>query len=411
LASSAFFIPLVFIYIVVAETIELLDIMLILAVTITHYSIAMANQAQDHLEDQQEGVRTPTVRLGLAKTLQWSIIMTTVGMVMLILIVGTMYIGTTSSEQSGFGSSGMVIPEILLMFVIIAVIISIGYYTPLKGLKDLYNYSNEPIPIEKRMELIKKRISYASWQASGAIGLAVTLGILFVAGLSSPVIKTGDSVLNQPSETDLDINFLKIANVNINPHVEDQSNSYADVAVRLSLQNIDNPNSLTNVLAFVDAGTANRIFESSYNAVDASGRSNVKINLHGRNESEVWYVVYLMYKGERSSESWTEPSKKDLYLYDAALSKTEGLLSNRLDLTINTFNSKTAKVPGSISLKVEWAPLLIDWVSNNATVNPQHFWDISLNREIIKDLLVEINTIKIYLYYDDQLVDEMQIGY
>jgi 4-hydroxybenzoate polyprenyltransferase len=185
LGASAFFIPLLFIYMAVADVIDPLGVLLILAVTITHYSLSMANQAADHLEDEREGVLTPTVRLGLVRSLNLSVKMTTVGMVVIIFIIGAIYLNSDvlASYNIGFASNLPISTSILLLPVAV-LILSIAYYIPIKGLRDLHRISIEPTPLEQRMEKIDKRINYAIWQASGIIGVTLTLAILFVAGFA-----------------------------------------------------------------------------------------------------------------------------------------------------------------------------------------------------------------------------------
>ena len=176
LASSAFFLPLTFLYVVVAERIELLDILLITGVTVAHYSMEMANQAADHLEDEREGLLTPTVRMGLDPALRSSLIMTTVGMFMIIFVISIMYITSGFTEVIGLGPAAAAVPALAVILFVMAIIIAAGYYLPLKGLSDLYKFSLEPVPLEERVWKIKHRVNYAGWQASGIVGVVLCTG-------------------------------------------------------------------------------------------------------------------------------------------------------------------------------------------------------------------------------------------
>jgi 4-hydroxybenzoate polyprenyltransferase len=415
LASSAFFIPLMFIYIVVAETIEVLDILLIMGITIAHYSMEMANQAADHLEDSAEGLTTPTVRLGLDKALKSSIIMTTVGMVWIIFVVALMYITAGLSGIAGLELSGLPFPAISLMLLMVAVVIAIGYYFPIKGLKDLYQYSIEPTPIEERIAQIKARIRYATWQATGIIGVVLTLGILFTASFTNPVIESYDTELDTASSTELDINSLRIANVKVTTGNEGQSDNYADVTVRLDVSNIDvdEKQELTKTKAFVKVGTAKDDFNSAQGSIDTNGRATIRIDLEGYNETKVWYIVYLMYNGQQSSYIWTERSVKNLYMFNARLDITDGILSNwvHMDLTVQTFNAGKAREPNSIKIKVEWVPPLGDTTTNNATIYPSDIWEAKISRDILKTWLSDSPTFTLYLIENDIEVDVLTLAY
>ena len=411
LGSSAFFIPLMFIYLTVASTIEPLDVLLIFGLTIAHYSMTMANQAADHLEDQQEGVLSPTVRLGLQRTLQWSLIMTIIGVMFIMIIVGAMYVSTGYSLLFGLDIEGLPSAAVVLLLSITTVIIAIGYYIPVRGLRDLLNFSNQPIPIEKRMELIKARINYSSWQASGIIGIAVALGVLFAGSLYTPLMIQSDSITETVETTELDVNTLRISNVVVTPDSEDSTADYVDVTVRLSMLAVEEATMLSEVTAMVDAGTANFIFNTASGAFDSEGRVKVRVYLLGHNSTEIWYMVSLEYKGEKGSHTWNEPARSDLYIFDADIDITEGLLYDHITLNVKTFNAGPAREANTITLKIEWAPLTIDWYSNNNTINTQQVWDADLKRDILKDRFDDSNKISVYLYFDDKEFDMVEIRF
>jgi len=409
LASSAFFLPLTFLYIVVAEQIQLSDIILITGITIAHYSMEMANQAADHLEDSREGLLTPTVRMGLDSALRSSVIMTSFGVALIISVVSYMYISSGFTELIGFGAVSATIPALVIILFIIAIVIIAGYYIPLKGLRDLLRYSTEPISLEERVSKIKQRVNYAGWQASGIIGVVITLGILFSAGFYAPVTSTDNDIFDTSSATELDINTLRIANVVVTTHNEGESYNYADVMVRLSIKDIEQPEDLKEVMVLVDAGTANEKFATAHSFVDTDGRANIQVSLLGNNETKVWYYVYLFYDGQQSRYSWTVHSTKNLYIFDAKLETTEGLLYDHFDLTVSTFNAGPAREPNSLKLRVEWSSIQVSRISNNITINMNQEWKATLNGELLKEFFNDGSVIKIYLSYEDKQMDVMEI--
>ncbi|UCH89366.1 MAG: UbiA prenyltransferase family protein [Thermoplasmata archaeon] len=407
LCSSAFFIPMMFLYMVMADGIELLSVVLILAIMITHYSISMSNQAADHLEDMNEGVLTPTVRFGLERTLKWSIYGTTAGIVLTILTMGTIYFNSDILSFIGSGSEASSGTTIALL-AIVAVIIVMGYYIPLKGLSDLHWIASDRTPLEERMVRIDERINYARWQASGISGVTITLAILVTAGFLMTMPPPVDEGYGPLPESELDVRTLQFTSVSVVTANEGRTDNYAEVTVQLWVKNVENQNELTNVMAVVTAGTAGDLeIDSSFDYFDENGQTNVKVDLYGHNESEVWYLVHLHYNGEISSHTWTEPSDKNLYIFDAKLTITaENRLYDNVELVVNTYNSGDVRMEDSILIKVEWSPLIVDWYTNNATVNTKQVWEARLHREILKEWLGDSSEIKIYLYFEDEEVDE-----
>ena len=74
-------------------------------------------------------------------------------------------------------------------------------------------------------------------------------------------------------------------------------------------------------------------------------------------------------------------------------------------------NAGLVRDTGTITIKVEWAPLVVDWISNNATVKPQQVWETSVKRDMLKDVMSDSSSVKISLYYDDKQFDEMLIEF
>lgn len=410
LGSSAFFIPLMFIYLVVARTVDILGVLLIIGVTIAHYSLAMANQAADHLEDSRNNIRTPPVRLGLERILKWSIAITTCGMIMIMIILGAIYISSDAGTAMGSFGGSIQFPAVYLLMIPILIILSVGYYVPIKGLRDLYALSMESIPVEKRMEKIKKRINYATWQASGIASITVVLAILFAAN-HLPVWQDGEGGFEAESVQGLDFDQLRISSVVITAGNEGKSNNYADVDVKLSFDNSVDPNDLENIMVLVDVGSGNQIFETGYNNVDSAGSAVVRVDLDGKNESKVWYSVYLLYEDQRSSFTWTQTSSSQLYIFDTVLTIKEELLYDEIELTVYTFNAGAIRDPNSITLKIEWSPFFVDWSTNNQSINPQEVWEKKVDREFVKGWIADSHTIKIFLYYDDKEYDVIELKY
>lgn len=180
LCISAFIIPFAFFFYIVMGELSPQILVLLVGFAVTHYGIALANQTGDYLEDKAEGLTTPAVKWGLDPTLKLAKVMTTVGFG--ILLLGMWGIVTIAEWLPGLEAavaSTIPIPGSILLFVVISMILLAGYSVPTRGLFFLHEVSNKHAPIKARMGLIKKRMDYPKWQASGIWSLAMTSGILF----------------------------------------------------------------------------------------------------------------------------------------------------------------------------------------------------------------------------------------
>jgi len=179
LAFSALFLPALFLYFCMAGWPDLPILMTLVGFALLHYGIALANQSGDFLGDGGAGLRTPAVRWGLKRTLAVGIIMNIVGM-------GAMVTGLLAKIY--FIKTSIPYPFLLGML-LIPVVLAIGYYTPIKGMFDLYSIAKIPVeelgmkPEVRRSDLIKTRMNYPKWQASGIYSLLVVASLIFIASV------------------------------------------------------------------------------------------------------------------------------------------------------------------------------------------------------------------------------------
>jgi 4-hydroxybenzoate polyprenyltransferase len=176
LIISAFFMPALFLYYVIAQQIAIASVIIIFGFSILHYGIAFANQAIDFQEDKAEGLQTPPVRWGLVNSLK--------------IALWTIFIGLVI-ELGGFLLFIQMNPAFLslhsaitplILFLLFMPIILLGYYIPIKGLWKMYKTALTK-PVDESIKYMKSICHYNQWQASGLIGAAVVTGLLFFGTL------------------------------------------------------------------------------------------------------------------------------------------------------------------------------------------------------------------------------------
>ena len=162
LAFSAVFAPFFFLYYVIAGFPPISIIFIIIALTITHYGIALVNQSQDYIEDKEGGLTTPAVKWGLAETLILALILSFIGLFSSFIGIWIFFNG---KEALAFSAC------IILIF---------AYSFPLKGIWKLIKISIEEVEITVKISRIRKLLNYSAWQTTGIVGLFIVSFIIFL---------------------------------------------------------------------------------------------------------------------------------------------------------------------------------------------------------------------------------------
>ena len=162
LAFSAIFAPFFFLYYVIAGFPPASIFFIMIALTITHYGIALVNQSKDYIEDKEVGLATPAVRLGLAETLIFALILSLTGLFVSFIVIWTFFNG---KESLAFTT---------------CVILIFAYSFPLKGIWKLIKISIEEIEIVEKISRIRELLNYPIWQMTGIVGLLVASFIIFL---------------------------------------------------------------------------------------------------------------------------------------------------------------------------------------------------------------------------------------
>lgn len=162
LAFSAMFAPFFFLYYIVNGFPSPSIFIIIAALTITHYGIALVNQSQDYMEDKETGLATPAVRLGLAETLIVALILSITGLFISIIGIWLFF-----NEKE----------TIALMACIILIM---AYYFPVKGIWKLIKIAIEKIDTPEKISRIRLILKYPLWQMSGIFGLLMVSLMIFI---------------------------------------------------------------------------------------------------------------------------------------------------------------------------------------------------------------------------------------
>ncbi len=178
LAFGAGLAPMIFLYYIIGGIPTTSTLLVILFFVILHYGIALVNQTQDYLEDRESGLLTPAVRWGVKQTLVASLVISVTGLVLGFIGFYILFKDLPHLNILGYNISF----EILYVFTAITLVVS--YYIPIKGITDLILISYGKSSIEEKMSMIKKRLNYPRWQASGLLGLMIVSAVFFIVRVS-----------------------------------------------------------------------------------------------------------------------------------------------------------------------------------------------------------------------------------
>ena len=178
LAFGAGLAPMVFLYYLIGGIPTTSALLVILFFVILHYGIVLVNQTQDYLEDKTSGLLTPAVRIGVTQTLIISLIISLIGLALGFIGFYILFSDLSSLNILGYKLSF----EGLYTITVITLVIS--YYIPLRGIMDLIMISYGRESIEQKMIMIKNRLNYPRWQASGLFGIMIISLIIFAIKIS-----------------------------------------------------------------------------------------------------------------------------------------------------------------------------------------------------------------------------------
>ena len=141
---------------------------------VVHTGIELVNQAQDYMDDNECGLRTPAVRWGVTPTLIASFVITFVGLALGAVGFYIFYSDLPNIEILGV-SVGF---QALFVFTVIAFVA--GYSPPLIGTWRFIKMSRQESSPERIVARIKKELNYARWQVTGVVSVTVATTVYFI---------------------------------------------------------------------------------------------------------------------------------------------------------------------------------------------------------------------------------------
>lgn len=374
LALSAFFIPGTFLYYCIAGMPDLAVFIILFGFSILHYGIALANQSGDYYEDGDAGLKTPAVRWGLGNTLLFGIALNVIGISIMIsgIFVKLLLLDTT-------------VPLMMLFAVIVVpAILMIGYYTPIKGMMDLYKISKiEPSelgdePEYQRSCLIKKRMNYPKWQASGVYStFLVVIGVFLIAVL----FQHGSALDNTELGPEMvDYSSVRLRNLDIGNELDEGGN--LQISAWVDINNTHDPSQL-----FVSCESyfgSETLYNSTFciNDIRTSDLSeeDVRFGIAAASHryNDTGYVLKLFRVADGKTDlldSQVIEPEMEIFATNISHIVKKGVIRNTLFVDVLVYNRLVDRGEGSITITITGNfQVPLDSVSNNETISAEAYW-------------------------------------
>jgi 4-hydroxybenzoate polyprenyltransferase len=375
LSMSALFIPGIFLYVCMAGWPSIPILVILSGFTILHYGIALANQSGDYLEDGDAELSTPAVRWGLKNTLVFGLVLLIVGMV--IMMVGLVYrlstIGTTVPFTMIFG------------VFLIPLVIAVGYSTPIRGMYDLFKISkieNDELgkkPEVARSDLIKKRMNYPKWQASGIYStFACTLAI-FALIVFFPAVNEAADDLDLPVIPDY--SGVNIYGVSFSNGLT--SDGQMDVSLWVD---VNETHVIDDLYINCQSTLGKEVLENgTYRLTDVrtsdASQENIRVGFLAKTHelNDTAYNLKLYRRSETGSmvllDTHNVGPKDEIFITDITYSVQEGVVKDSLSVEVTIYNRLNRRAPDTLSVLVSGnLHILPASEFNNQSVEADSYW-------------------------------------
>lgn len=395
LSLSAFFIPAVFLYRCMATWPTIPILVIFIGFALAHYGLALANQSGDVIEDRESGLKTPAVRWGLTRTLGFGVTLAGVGFLIMStgLIMQFLLLDTTPSFLFFIG------------LFLIPLGLALGYFVPVKGMVDLIRISmakeegGSDLEERKKLNMIKKRMHYPKWQASGIYSLFAVSILLFATSLLFTASNSPG-----PEMTAADYSGVKISDIRFSSTA---SIGVASVSVDISVNETHNLSALY-ITAISELGQSvldnKSIAANTFLSQAPVGRPatlNFNLKVHDLNDTRYSFELYLIgANGLRThlDKKVIEPSS-EVFITNITYLREPGVLKDVAYLDILVYNRLVMRPEGSLTVTI-YGSLLINTVSvnNNASVAQDSYWHLA---NIRLDLPKGPASYKVVVYYNN----------
>lgn len=404
LGTAAFFAPLVFLYWIIAGELTLLLVMFALAFTVVHYAMEFGNQAIDYLEDKEDELKTPTVRLGMENSLKVAVVTLFAGFVFMFSVL---YLMVAESNFS-YLYPGSQLPIYILM---VAILLG-GYYVPSKGLWSMLFITKsarvEHKPLEDVMPTLREKCKYARWQTSGIIGVVLVSALFFGAGFTYDMIK-------KPPESE-GIGDVYIQEPNIE-YFYDEETIYANLSI--SVINHGKAREPGSLVLYVESRVGFSPLPIGYNwtALDRALNANeiwsvaLTLNVHDRDDT-AFRIILRDVSIDEPLDVLEVPSDKDLYIIGASYTHYNDLIVEEYNVSIDVFNDGMPRGIEEVTVTVDYyldesslTPALSKSVSNDEVINTDEIWNVTVTFETLSIDDSNEPIFKIRLEYNQKEID------
>jgi len=400
LTSSAYFIPMLFLYVVVSPTLSILPIVVILGLTIAQYSMEMGNQAADYTWDKEARMLTPSVRWGLERTLKTSVVATTVGVFITAAGITTLFLASGLSSNTLLFGAGLSQTQSSILLGSVIALLFLGYFKPVYGLIGLVKICKEEEDPDERAHLINARINFAEWQATGSLSAVVAVIILVGLSGSSSVGMEDSSEVVPIQEANI---FIENVITDVTPTLEEGK---IDVITFINATHA----TPQEVLVVVESFSADTQLDIVQLNPQTDWEAHATLQIHELDDTT--FTVTLFY-AQRSIDTREIPSISDLYISDAIIPGGGNIVApSNTNITITIFNEKMGaeRLPGSLEVVLKSSRLISipkDAI-NEETLLPGEKWEIVFQIDEI-DVWGTDDSWEVFLYNFDEPVDYLKI--
>ena len=385
LYTSALFIPPLFLYVCMAGWPNAPILIFLIGFAILHYGIALANQSGDYLEDGDAGFRTPAVRWGLERTLAIGIFMCALGLCAIIcgIFLRVYYIHTT-------------IPyPFFIALLLVPVVLTLGYYTPIKGMVDLYAIAKlesrdlGPGSEVKRSNMIKQRMNYPKWQASGIYSVFAVALLIFITVAYFPA---SDIDLKGPiNQFETDYSGVVIKEIDLSKSLTQDGG--VEVVVWVDINHTHDIDNLYIAYRSIlgDKVIGNRTHRVSDIRTSDLAQEGVRVSFpmeaHELNDTQYSFWLYRSEEGMMQLlDSATVYPGDEIFITNATWHLQTGLIRDTFFIDVWVYNRLYKRNPETLSVMASGnLDLLPASVTNNGTVEPDSYWRVpTIKMEVSK---------------------------
>lgn len=384
LASCAFLLPLLYIYILVTPEIHLADLVIIVGFSTLHYALTLTNQAVDYFEDKKYKIHNPTVLWGLAKSLRYTLVFMGTGL--FIMVAGVILKVQMVADISMFVSQGQpwLIPGMIA-------VVLVFYTIPLKGAWDLLKIVTSESDDTSKSARMKNRIKYSAWHTSGIAGITIVVVIMFAAIRFSPLYLESDDSDNRLSEyPDVIINDGMM-------HSLTRGNYSYSIELNFSISNRGREVRSGEISLFIRIGGGGVTIEKSVDVGPLNESDTIKISCHSPlpDRSNISVEAKLLYDNDRNGEYDVQLSQKIFYfdIFDVYFPREPQIEMNWISgiVTVDTaiLNLGNDVDYSNVWVSVKAAPLLSpNLIIYNDSYHPDNDLFAGENWTMLKDIII-----------------------